>query len=114
SGFSYSAGEARLGFSPRVFPGDFRTFFSVASGWGTYAQRAVGRGVEVSLRVEFGSLRVKEIATSLVIPEDRTAQARVGRKRVAVRLGRRRGGAGFVFEKSVVVEAGETLRIRVG
>jgi non-lysosomal glucosylceramidase len=114
SGFSYSAGEARLGFSPRVFPRDFRTFFSVASGWGTYAQRAVGRGTEVALRVEFGSLRVKEIATSLVIPGDRTAQARVGRKVVAVRLRRRRGGADFVFEMPVVVQAGETLKIRVG
>jgi len=113
SGFSYSGGEARLGFSPRVSQSDFRTFFSVASGWGTYGQKAVGRGVEVALRVEFGSLRVKEIATSLVISGDRTARARVGRKVVAAGLRRRRRGAALVFEKPVVVEAGEALRAKI-
>ncbi|HUU54693.1 MAG TPA: GH116 family glycosyl-hydrolase [Armatimonadota bacterium] len=112
SGFSYSAAEARLGFSPKVYQRDFRTFFSVASGWGTYEQRVSGRGAEMVLRIESGSLRVAEIATSLAVPRDRTARARVGRRVLTAAVRRSRAGVALMFDGPVVVQAGETLRIR--
>jgi len=113
SGFSYSAPGRRIGFAPRVSTSDFRTFFSVGSGWGTYRQTVRAPEARLSLRVEAGDLTVEQIETSIVMNRSTAPTVRIGNRSVnsAVRL--RRGGAAITFESPVTVGAGETLSIRL-
>jgi hypothetical protein len=53
SGYTYDLGAGLLGFSPRLWPEDFRTFWSADGVWGNYAQQT-GAGARVSLRVDYG------------------------------------------------------------
>jgi len=61
SGFSYSGPEATMGFAPKLYAEDFKTFWSTGSGWGAYAQKAPGgKGQAVELQVVQGGLGLKE------------------------------------------------------
>jgi non-lysosomal glucosylceramidase len=74
SGFSYSGPEATMGFAPKVYADDFRTFWSTGSGWGNYSQRTAG-GKSQSAEVEIvqGGLSLREFR--LALPESVAAKA---------------------------------------
>lgn len=66
SGFSYSGVDMKLGFTPQVYPEDFRTFWSAGSGWGSYFQKTKdGESLEVGLAVASGEIKLKEFSFSL-------------------------------------------------
>lgn len=113
SGFSYSAPEQRIGFTPRVSEDDFQAFFSVGSGWGRYRQRkGSGRG-EASLSVEYGSLTLKELLTSVPLGRRRRAAASLGGRKLEVQARKDADGTTVAFDSPVTIEAGETLRVRL-
>jgi non-lysosomal glucosylceramidase len=63
SGYSYSAPEMRLGFSPQVYPEDFRTFWTAGSGWGSYFQTARdATRMDVGLVVASGEVSLREFS----------------------------------------------------
>jgi uncharacterized protein (DUF608 family) len=73
SGFSYSAPEKTLRFTPRTSPDNFRCLWVAGSAWGSYSQRRQGEKLEVTIRVEEGalklaSLQVDEAALPVVPP----------------------------------------------
>jgi hypothetical protein len=37
-GFTFDLPQGRLGFSPKISPQDYRTFWSTGTGWGVYSQ----------------------------------------------------------------------------
>jgi hypothetical protein len=113
SGFSYSAPEKRIGFSPHVSEDDFRAFFSVGSGWGRYRQRTRSGRSEISLSVEHGSVTLKELATSAPLGRRRRAAASLGGRTVGVRTEKRGSGTSVVFEEPITVREGETLKVRL-
>ena len=61
SGFRYVASEGRIGIDPKVFAEDFRCFFSVGSAWGVIGQKQEGRGLELTVEVSYGDLRVRSL-----------------------------------------------------
>jgi len=66
SGYSYSGPEMRLGFSPQMYPEDFRTLWTAGSGWGSYYQKAKDlKSLEVGLSVASGGITLKEFSFSL-------------------------------------------------
>jgi len=66
SGFAYSGPEMRMGFDPKMNPGDFRTVWTAGSGWGTYSQKAgAGSGMAVTLEAGGGVLDLKELDLTL-------------------------------------------------
>lgn len=64
-GFSYSAPEQRLGMAPRVNADDFRSFFSVGSGWGSYRQKVSGKQAKVAVGVTQGTLTLRTLETTI-------------------------------------------------
>lgn len=110
SGFSYSAPEQRMGFAPRVGAEDFRCFFSVGSGWGTFAQKVGKKGAEVTLTVEYGTLRLR--ALNLAFAAGERVRASIGGERVGARCSGRRGETVVEFAEAVTVRQGETLVVR--
>jgi hypothetical protein len=61
SGYEYDVSQGRLGFTPRFRVEDFRTFWSLDSGWGSYAQRVSDDGAEIELSVAYGELALREL-----------------------------------------------------
>jgi len=106
SGFHYSAPDAAIGFAPSVFEKDFRTFFSVASGWGQYSQKVRGRQAALAIRVDHGELTVGRIVTPLIRKGSRITVTAAGRRRAA----RAEAGAA-VLDEAVTIRQGQTLRI---
>jgi hypothetical protein len=87
-GFECHGPSARIGFAPRLTPEDFRAPFTVAGGWGTYAQKRSAGKQSHSLEIKHGRTLVKMLAVDL--PQGATA------KGVAARLGGKAVGARFV------------------
>jgi hypothetical protein len=64
-GFEYDGPAKRIGFAPRMTPGDFKALFTAAEGWGTLAQRR-SRNTQVSrLDVKWGRVPVKTFIVEL-------------------------------------------------
>ena len=61
SGYSYSGPDMTLAFAPKIFPDDFRTFWSTGTAWGGYSQKtATGKGQRAEVEVAQGELSLKE------------------------------------------------------
>ncbi|MBU0606743.1 MAG: hypothetical protein KKI08_02605 [Armatimonadetes bacterium] len=112
SGFSYSAPEQRLGFAPRVSADDFRTFFSVGSGWGSYAQKVSGKKAKVSVAVAQGSLTLETLQTA--IEGSGKVRAKLADEPVAVGAAITPEGLRLTFPGGVTVAAGQELRVTLG
>jgi len=66
SGYSFSGLTMSLEFAPKVYPEDFRTFWSTGSAWGRYFQKAEGKkGHKAGLTVANGELKLKEFCFTL-------------------------------------------------
>jgi len=79
SGFHYSAVDRQLTLVPRIKTTPFRGFWSVPSGWGTFAQSRAAREQQVSVEAHEGKLALARLLLQ---------QAKQGRgEKVLVRLG---------------------------
>jgi hypothetical protein len=65
SGYNYSAPNRLIQFAPRVSADDFRSFFSVGSGWGRYRQRRDGHQFSASLLLREGTLALRTLRLEL-------------------------------------------------
>jgi len=111
AGFHYHGPRARLTLRPVVARGEYRTFFSVGSGWGRVSLRREARRVTLRLQVDLGQLTLRE----LVFPMGRGREVKVtvaGRKCGAARAGRGPTER-LCFAEPVTVSAGETLTVTV-
>ena len=109
SGFEYSAPEMRLGFAPKVYSDDFRSFWSAGSGWGTYAQSfAAGGTGTVRLAVSSGEIVLKEFScpakSQSAVPAITVAGKPVPLKQVWVRGGRLTA----YFPKPLTIKEGQS------
>lgn len=64
-GFEYHGPKGHIGFAPRLTPEDFKAPFTSAEGWGTYEQRAEGKGLRAKVTVKYGKLRIKTVSLDL-------------------------------------------------
>ncbi|NPV48750.1 MAG: hypothetical protein HPY69_17560 [Armatimonadetes bacterium] len=109
SGFSYSAPDKRLGMAPRVQPEDFRSFFCVGSGWGTYAQKVSGRQATVTVEVASGSLTLARLDVAL--KGKRKPTAMLGETAVRLKAEKVKGGVSLSFAEPVTITPGKPLRV---
>jgi len=61
AGYHYSAPDRHLTFRPRLNANDFRCFFTVGTGWGSYSQRLNARSLAAKLEVNYGETRVRKM-----------------------------------------------------
>jgi hypothetical protein len=78
SGQEYDGVKKHLGFAPRITPGDFRSFFSTGSAWGTFSQRQMGRQHQATLDVVWGNQTLKTLSFA--------SYGRAARRRVSANL----------------------------
>ena len=108
SGFAYHGPAGRIAFNPAGSPTEFKTAFTAAEGWGTYAQSANTR----TLRVAWGKLRL----TELTIPATGVASATVkvtdATAKVSVEM--TATSAKITFDKPITLKSGQTIEVKLG
>lgn len=117
SGFSYSAPEGRLGFSPAINQEDFRTFWSLGSTWGTYEQRlGQDKVFSCQLRLEQGSFNLRELNVELpktASPVLKSVICRLGSKEIKALVGLSGKRLSLKFRQPVQLKDGEVLQLKM-
>ncbi|MEW5901719.1 MAG: GH116 family glycosyl hydrolase, partial [Acidobacteriota bacterium] len=114
SGYSYSGVDMKMGFAPRIYAEDFRTFWTSGSGWGNYSQRIQVEGnLRAGLAVSSGEVRLKEF--SFLLPPSLRGrnvlgvQAVLGGRPIKAQFEERGGEIRVRWEKPLIVSAGSEL-----
>ncbi|MBM4039941.1 MAG: hypothetical protein FJ290_15670 [Planctomycetes bacterium] len=114
SGFRYCAATQTIGFEPRVSETDFRSFFSVASGWGLLAQKARGRERDLVIRVDYGSLPLRRIVTPLVAKRGARVAVNLGGPTRGATIERTDDGAyAILLDRPIVIQRGDILKVTI-
>jgi non-lysosomal glucosylceramidase len=110
SGFTFDLPRREIGFSPRLYAEDWRAFWSVGTGWGTFAQRRVGERWEVTLSLDYGEVTLSALGLGAV-EAGSVARAACGERALPVRLERGGGGVRLAFPETLRLRAGEALTV---
>lgn len=73
SGFAFDAGRGHIGFAPRLHADDFRCFWSLDGGWGSFTQQYDGQRWTVTLAVAYGEIQLKSLGLGTVRGVDQVA-----------------------------------------
>jgi non-lysosomal glucosylceramidase len=60
-GYEYHGPKGSLSFAPKLSPEDFRSAFTAAEGWGTFAQKRAAGMQTSSLQLKYGQLYLKQL-----------------------------------------------------
>jgi non-lysosomal glucosylceramidase len=110
SGYRFDLPRGIMGFSPRLSPENWQSFWSAGTGWGVFSQRRHNGRAEASLGVEQGSLALRELLLGS-IGEAREAQAALNGDTLAVTVTPRGDGVALQFPDGVTITAGQILRV---
>lgn len=110
SGYEFDVPHGRIGFAPRFQAHDFRTFWSLDSGWGSYAQQVSDSGAQVELSVAYGELVFRELHLGS-IETVRTASVTVDGHEIAATLSAEEQGWTALFDEEVVLKPGQVLQV---
>ena len=115
SGFGYAAPDRWIRFAPKVRAKNFRCFWSVASGWGTFSQKAKAGRLICRVKVRFGRLALDaltlEWAAGRKLPDEVRCEVTCGDQSVPTEVEREDRSIRVKFGESVVVEEGGELRV---
>ena len=113
SGFEFDLPHRTLGFTPRITPDDWLSFWSVDGAWGTYAQEIEdGRGT-ASLRLDYGSLKLDCLVLGSVA-QAAPVDVKVAGKPVAAEASMVDGRMVVCLKEGVELQKGQALTVRVG
>jgi len=112
SGFHYSAVERELSLTPRARRQDFRSFWSIPSGWGSFAHNLGGRSPQVHVAVAEGAMRLVSLA---IAPRGKNAfrkvSARLGSQTLRASLREEPARRVVTFEDEVTIVPDRPLEI---
>ncbi|MEK6645583.1 MAG: GH116 family glycosyl hydrolase [Candidatus Firestonebacteria bacterium] len=108
SGFSYSAPEKKIGFSPRVNQENFATFFSIGSGWGYYQQKIKNSKTILKLEIKYGELKLQEVAINI---KAKKCFAKFGNKQIAVKIKYEKEKAHIIFNNILIINKEKSLKL---
>ena len=113
-GYEYHGPQGRLGFAPRLTPGDFRAAFTTAEGWGTFSQQRAGGRQTNTLELKSGRLSLQTLA--LAVPADarptKITVSSVGQS-LTVQVQIDAGRVQLDFATPVTLTAGQTLQVQM-
>ena len=113
-GFEYDGPNGALAFAPRVGPEDFKSAFTSAEGWGSFIQKYVAEGMNASITLRYGRLRLHTLG--LVLPAGSHAQsatAQIGGKEIPVSSSRSGDRISLRFPAGLLLTADQSLSIKV-
>jgi len=108
SGFRHSAPDRRIGFEPRVSARDFRCFWCVDSGWGTYRQQIAAHLRRASISPAAGGLTLRQVELPQVLRGARRVSAKLDGRTVPVT---RQTRDTIEFGRAVTIRSGRTLTV---
>lgn len=114
-GYQYHGPKGHLGFAPRLSPDDFRAPFTTAEGWGTFSQRRSGPSQTGAIALKWGKLRLQSLSLALAKgAKPEKVQVKLGETDVPARLKVAVETATVELVQAIVIEAGQTLEVRLG
>jgi uncharacterized protein (DUF608 family) len=113
SGFQYRGADKSLIATPRISPENFRSFWSTATGWGTFAQAIEKGRVRFSLSVLSGKLPCRSVELERVLSASAKSSVRLGTKPLAHEIKRAAKRATFVLAGAVDLLEGDRLTLEV-
>jgi uncharacterized protein (DUF608 family) len=115
SGFHYDAASGSLFFAPRLTPSHFKAFFTTAHGWGSVSQEFTHHVSRFTLAVKYGELTLNRLTLELPASAeaDTKVTVRLGRKAVKSEVRFEERKCHLMFEKAVVVRAGQILEVNM-
>lgn len=111
SGQEYDGVKKHLGFAPRITPGNFRSFFSTGSAWGTFSQRQMGRQHQATIQVLWGDQTLKTLALASYGTAARRVSARLDDKPVELTSETAVGKIVLTFPSPIEIKRGGTLEV---
>jgi uncharacterized protein (DUF608 family) len=114
-GFEYNGPKGTLAFAPRLTPENFRSAFTAAEGWGSFAQTHDGGSQRATLEVKWGKLELKTLTlTPVKTQAEAEAIAMLDGKKVSVVARRKDGRIAVDFTDRLTLLPGQKLEIIFG
>ena len=115
TGFEYHGPRGAMAFAPRLTPENFRSAFTAAEGWGTFAQTCAGASQRASLEVKWGRVELK---TLTLTPEKTVATAKatatLGGESVPLTSHLENGRVVAEFHQRLTLSPGKKLEVAIG
>ncbi len=114
-GYVYDGPAGRIGFAPRMTPGDFKAFFTAAEGWGSLVQKRDGKSQTNRIEVKYGRLRARTLVFEVGadMKSVRAAVTAAGRK-VAADVKQDGTCVTLTLAHPVQVERGQAIDVTFG
>ncbi len=111
-GFEVHGPKGHIGFAPRLTPENFKAPFTTAKGWGTFEQKQVQSGLNATISIKYGQLRLKTLSLSpgKEINAD-SVKITLNGKKVDGSLINKEGKAYITFAKELFIMTGQILEI---
>ena len=113
SGFHYSGVERRLKLASRIRKSSLRSFWSVPSGWGTYARSTKPQQQRIAVEVTEGKIALDQVLLqeSASKQDLKTVSVRYGTETVPAKSHQDKSGRVIVFEKTLELNPEHPLAI---
>ena len=113
SGFRYDGQKKHVSAEPKVRPDQFKSFWSTATGWGTFSQSASGQGKRFTLSVLYGKLPCNSVELLSALPAGAKASAILGTRSLPHQVTIDQKRAKVVFAEPLQLAEGDKLVILV-
>ncbi|MCD6518856.1 MAG: hypothetical protein J7M05_02900 [Anaerolineae bacterium] len=112
AGYRFDMRKGLLGFAPRLWATFWRSFWSVADAWGTFAQNIYARCAQVSLRLVYGKLTLQQLWLGS-LPQVKEAKAFVEGKALETTTEPLDGGTLCTFTQGLSLLPGQVLTLEL-
>jgi hypothetical protein len=114
AGCRYDGPAQRLAFAPKLNPAQFKTLFTAAEGWGTFAQKAEAGRQRATIELSSGTLALQtlELAAAGELKAGKVT-ARIAGKNVSAKLDLKEQQARIQFMAPLRLEVGEKLEVEL-
>lgn len=114
-GYQYHGPKRELSFAPRLTPEDFRAAFTVAKGWGSFAQKVINGTQSAEIDMRYGTLELQQLRLGQVKGTNATgASVTVNGKSVAAKFSLKDGHYIVSIDIPVRVNEGQRLAVIFG
>jgi hypothetical protein len=113
SGFRYHGVEKSVAAAPKISPANFRSFWSTATGWGTFSQSIESGRTRFTLSLLSGKLPCRSVELEREVPAPVKSSAQLGTRSLVHELRRSAKRVTFVFAEPVDLVEGDRLVLEV-
>ncbi len=114
SGFQHHGPKRRIEFKPRLNPGNFKSAFTTAKGWGSFTQKRTDNNLEAEIHLRWGVLDLETITLQLAKSHrPTTVSAQIGPKTIPLEMQVKDRAITLTAEKQFTITSPQSLKIRI-